>query len=160
MASQRVAPSAYAASRCVRGTCLSTSRASDEMNGVIITARINAAESIPSPIGGPENSGSCRHDAGVATSSLRTSGTSTNMPQSPYTIEGMAASSSVRKISGCLRRGGQSSDKYVAMPSEMGAAMSSARIDEYNVPQMNGLAPNSPETGSQISVIQNLKPNS
>ena len=41
-----------------------------------------------------------------------------------------------------------------AMPSAMGAAISSARIDEYSVPQMNGSAPNSPDTGSQISVRQ------
>src|SRR4026207_1959556 len=47
----------------------------------------------------------------------------------------------------------------MAMPSAIGPAMRSARTDEYSVPQMNGRAPNSPETGSQISVCQNWKPN-
>jgi len=45
------------------------------------------------------------------------------------------------------------------MPSATGAAMTSARIDEYSVPQMNGRAPNSPATGSQVSVLQKLRPN-
>ncbi len=160
IASHCVAPSAYAASRCWRGTCFSTSRASDEMNGVIITARISAADNIPSPSGGPVNNGNCRNDWGMATSSARTSGTSTNTPHRPYTIDGMAARSSVRKISGCRSIGGQSSDRYVATPSETGAAIRRASSDEYSVPQMNGRAPNSPETGSQVSVTQNLNPNS
>ncbi len=34
-----------------------------------------------------------------------------------------------------------------------------ARRDEYSVPQMNGSAPNSPATGSQIFPVQNRKPN-
>ena len=46
-----------------------------------------------------------------------------------------------------------------AMPSAIGVAMRSARIDEYSVPQMNGSAPNSPATGSQVSVRQKLRPN-
>ena len=46
-----------------------------------------------------------------------------------------------------------------AMPSAIGVAMSSASTDEYSVPQMNGSAPNSPDTGSQISVRQKSKPN-
>ena len=37
--------------------------------------------------------------------------------------------------------------------------MSSARIDEYSVPQMNGRAPKSPDTGSHVEVRQKLKPN-
>jgi len=46
-----------------------------------------------------------------------------------------------------------------AMPSAIGVAISSATIDEYSVPQMNGSAPNSPATGSQISVRQKDRPN-
>ncbi len=46
-----------------------------------------------------------------------------------------------------------------AMPSATGVAITSARIDEYIVPQMKGSAPNSPDTGSQISVRQKLNPN-
>ena len=37
--------------------------------------------------------------------------------------------------------------------------ISSASTEEYSVPQMNGSAPNSPATGSQISVRQKLSPN-
>ena len=38
-------------------------------------------------------------------------------------------------------------------------AISSARIDEYSVPQMKGSAPNSPATGSHVLVRQKSKPN-
>src|SRR5678815_4180965 len=46
IASQRVAPSAYAASRCDGGTALSTSRATDDVNGMTMTARMSAAETV------------------------------------------------------------------------------------------------------------------
>jgi hypothetical protein len=68
--------------------------------GITITARIRAADSIPTPRGGPENNGKARSTSGVDTSSDRTIGTSTKMPQSPYTIDGIAARSSVRNTSG------------------------------------------------------------
>ena len=71
----------------------------------------------------------------------------------------MAASSSVRNTSGCRSAAGQSSEMKIAMPSAIGVAISSASTDEYSVPQMNGSAPNSPATGSQISVRQKLSPN-
>ena len=32
-------------------------------------------------------------------------------------------------------------------------------MDEYSVPQMNGDAPNSPATGSQVEVLQKFRPN-
>ncbi len=41
----------------------------------------------------------------------------------------------------------------------MGVDSMSARTDEYSVPQMNGRAPNSPATGSHVSVIQKCQPN-
>ncbi len=110
MASHCVAPSAYAPSRCVRGTDFSTSRASDEMKGVTMIARMSAADSMPSPIGGPLKSGRARSDSGMAFSRSRTSGTSTKRPHRPYTIDGIAASSSVRKISGCRSDAGHSSE--------------------------------------------------
>src|SRR4051794_41402241 len=47
----------------------------------------------------------------------------------------------------------------IAMPSAIGVAISSARTDEYSVPQIKGNAPNSPDTGSQISVRQKFSPN-
>jgi len=46
-----------------------------------------------------------------------------------------------------------------AMPIAMGAAMQSANTDEYSVPQMKGSAPNSPDTGSQVDVVQKPNPN-
>ncbi len=70
------------------------------MNGVTMTARMSAADNRPSPIGGPLNSAVARSRSGMAVSRARTSGTSTKSPHSPYTIDGMAARSSVRKISG------------------------------------------------------------
>ena len=45
------------------------------------------------------------------------------------------------------------------MAVPIGVAISSASTDEYSVPQMNGSAPNSPDTGSQMSVRQKLRPN-
>jgi hypothetical protein len=48
----------------------------------------------------------------------------------PYTIDGMAASSSVRNTSGCLSQCGQSSEMNTAMPSAIGVASARARIDE------------------------------
>ena len=46
-----------------------------------------------------------------------------------------------------------------AIPSAIGVETSNARNDEYNVPQMNGSAPNSPDTGSHVLCVQNEKPN-
>ncbi len=83
IASHRVAPSAYAASRCACGTARSTSRAIEEVNGITMTARISAAASIPTPSGGPVKSGTPLSHSGVFTWNCRTSGTSTKTPQSP-----------------------------------------------------------------------------
>src|ERR1051325_10166034 len=47
----------------------------------------------------------------------------------------------------------------MAMPSAIGVARSSARSEEYSVPQMNGSAPNSPATGSHVFRVQKLRPN-
>ena len=46
-------------------------------------ARISAAESMPTPSGGPLNSGTLLSHSGVITCSWRTNGTSTKMPQRP-----------------------------------------------------------------------------
>ncbi len=45
------------------------------------------------------------------------------------------------------------------MPSAIGVANARASTEEYSVPQMKGRAPNSPDTGSQTSLIQNDSPN-
>src|SRR5262249_24746506 len=116
MASSRVAPNAYAPSRWATGTDFNTSRATDDENGITITARINAADSMPRPKGGPLKNGSALSAGGNATSIARTAGTRTKMPHTPYTIEGIAASNSVRNTSGGLRRSGQSSEMKIAMP--------------------------------------------
>ena len=45
-------------------------------------------------------------------------------------MDGIAASSSVRKTSGCRSQLGQSSEMNTAIPSAIGVANASARIDE------------------------------
>ena len=95
-----------------------------------ITDRISAADSMPRPSGGPVKSGSCRSECGIDVSIARTAGTRTKIPHNPYTIDGMAASSSVRKTSGCRSTAGQSSEMNTAMPSAIGVEMSRARTDE------------------------------
>ena len=52
------------------------------------------------------------------------------MPHRPYTIDGMAARSSVTKTSGLLSLLGASSEMKIAMPSAIGVEMMSARTDE------------------------------
>ena len=53
-----------AASRCVAAPPCSTSRATEDVNGITMMARISAAASIPTPSGGPEKSGSFRSPVG------------------------------------------------------------------------------------------------
>ena len=86
-------------------------------------------------------------------------GTSTKIPHSPYTMEGIAASNSVRNTRGCLSQAGHSSEMKTAMPNATGVARTSARIEEYSVPQMKGNAPNWPATGSHVWVRQKSSPN-
>ena len=45
-------------------------------------------------------------------------------------MDGMAASSSVKKTSGCLSHDGLSSEMKTAIPSAIGVEMTKARIDE------------------------------
>src|SRR5438552_3329125 len=46
----------------------------------------------------------------------------------------------------------------MAMPRAIGVARSNARIEEYSVPQMNGSAPKSPDTGTHVVPFQNDMP--
>lgn len=124
-----------------------------------ITASTSEAASMLTPTVGPLNIGMARTHSGRLSCSARTMGTSTKMPQRPYTMEGIAASSSVRKMSGERSQNGQMSDRNTAMPIATGVEIASARIDEYNVPQMNGKAPKSPCTGSHALLVQNENPN-
>ena len=48
-----------------------------------MTARISAAASMPTPTGGPLNSGNWRSIDGSDVSNARTAGTSTKMPHRP-----------------------------------------------------------------------------
>ena len=95
-----------------------------------MTARMSPAESIPTPRGGPWKSGTFFSQSGVDNSMLRTTGTRTNIPHTPYTIEGTAARSSVRKMRGCFRRWGESSERKIAIPRAMGVEITSAMSDE------------------------------
>ena len=74
-------------------------------------------------------------------------------------MDGIAASSSVRNVSGVRSHEGLSSERKIAMPSATGVASSNARNEEHSVPQMNGNAPKLPATGSQVDVSQNRRPN-
>src|SRR5258705_5793322 len=98
-----------------------------------MTARTSPAASIPTPSGGPEKSGVARMDSGVHVSSMRTNGTSTKMPHRPYTIEGMAASSSVRKISGERRIGGEKAQTQTERRSTDGRAGTIATYHAYHM---------------------------
>ena len=55
----------------------------DGNQGITITARMSAAESMPYPNGGPLNRGSVFNAGGIDVSKARTAGTRTNMPHRP-----------------------------------------------------------------------------
>ena len=84
----------------------STSRDTDEVNGTIMMASTRPAVSMPTPTGGPLKSGSCRRQA-VSRSPGSDGRDQHENPHNPYTIEGIAASNSVRNTSGCRSRAGQ-----------------------------------------------------
>ena len=65
---------------------------------------------------------------------VRSTGSSTKMPQSPYTTLGIAANRSTRNATGCRILGGANSERNTATPSASGAAMIKATIDETSVP--------------------------
>src|SRR5581483_8367318 len=71
----------------------------------------------------------------------------------------MAASNSMRNDKGVFSHPGHISVMNTAAPTESGTAMTSARIDETNVPKTNGSAPKSPDTGSQFELKKNFQPN-
>jgi len=62
---------------------LSTSRATDDVNGITMMARIRPAASMPTPSGGPLKIGRSLNVAGIEVSIARTAGTRTKMPQRP-----------------------------------------------------------------------------
>src|SRR5262249_36036417 len=71
----------------------------------------------------------------------------------------MAANISINDTSGCRIHKGASSVRYAAVAIPNGTAIRSAIREETNVPYMNGNAPNSSATGSQVDVTRNRTPN-
>src|ERR1035438_1016341 len=72
---------------------------------------------------------------------------------------GIAASSSIRKVSALERRAGASSERNIAAPSPSGVEISRARNDVTTVPKMNGNAPKSSVTGFHWEEVRNPQPN-
>ena len=135
IASARVAPIASAASRRLPGSASRIWRDSEMMVGDTMTASTIPAFSIPIPNGKPRKSGrNPRWATSQGSSALRSHGASTNRPQIPYTMLGIAASSSTRNATASPRRGGASSARKTAVPTPSGRASVSARADETIVP--------------------------
>ncbi len=131
MASQRVAPSAYAPSRCACGTDLSTSRATDELNGMTMIARISAADSMPTPSGGPLKSGRAAHP--LRRRDLELADERHQDEDAPEAVDdrrnrGQQLGQEDERL--CGGRFGASSEMKMAMPSAIGVEMRSARTDE------------------------------
>ena len=94
--SQRVAPSAYAASRWLCGTARITSLDTDEMIGRSMIARITPPASSPIPYAGPLNSGSRPNaPASAGSTTRRSQGAITKTPHRPRMTLGMDARSSM-----------------------------------------------------------------
>ena len=86
IASHRVAPSASAASRCERGTAISTSRETAAMYGSTMIARISPAASTLGPYAGPAKKGvdpRCSVSRRKGISPVRSIGTRKKTPQRP-----------------------------------------------------------------------------
>ena len=96
--SQRVAPSASAASSCRRGVCRKISRDTAVMIGRIMTARTTEAEArfFIGAVGSPAKSGMKPRFLLRNMYSGSRRGTSQTPPQRPKTTEGTAASRSIR----------------------------------------------------------------
>ena len=96
-------PIPYADSFSSTGVTSNTSRITDAMYGMIMIARITPA-GMPIPIGGPAVSGPSTHvlnrrPIGFWKYSAKI-GANTSRPHMPYTIDGIAASSSIAMPSG------------------------------------------------------------
>ena len=130
------------ASRCEEGTATRISREIVTIVGRIMIARMTPAAKSPIPNAGPLKIGiqpklSTMNDSTVT---LR-NGPRTKTPQRPMTTEGIAASSSMTKVSGTEIRLGAYSARKIAVSNPIGAAMTIAIADERMVPAMKGSAP-------------------
>src|ERR1051326_8074297 len=137
--SQRVAPSASAASFSDGGVVSMTSRDSDVMIGVIMIARMIPAvrNERPSP--------KCCD--------------STSTPHRPNTTDGTTASRSIRYTIGFLSRGGATWVMNSATPRLTGTASASAIAAVYSVPHTNGSAPKMSSAGDHRVEVKNALPN-
>ncbi len=129
----------YADSFSSTGVTSNTSRITDAMYGMIMIARITPAARMPIPIGAPDVSGPMTHTSlnrrpiGFWKYSAKI-GANTSRPHMPYTIDGIAASSSIAMPSGRRSHTGDSSVRNSAMPKLTGTAMTSAMTDVTIVP--------------------------
>ncbi len=90
--------------------------------------------------------------------SLR-NGSITKMPHNPRMTLGMAASISMRKISGWRTQFGANSVRNTAVATAKGVAMMSASTEVTSVPKMKGNAAYSFSTGFQTEFVRNPNPN-
>ena len=135
VASQCVAPSANAASRCSTGTASSTSRETERMNGTAMMASTRPAARNPTPYIGPWNSGRKPSvDFKNGSTTFLSTGTRTKMPSKPKITLGTAASSSMTNVRASEMRGGASSARKIAAPTPSGTAISRATAEVTTVP--------------------------
>ena len=72
---------------------------------------------------------------------------------------GIAARSSIRKVSVLEMPAGANSERKMAEPNPKGTEIRSASTDVTTVPYTNGKAPNSSVTGFQVVENRKAKPN-
>ena len=133
--SQRVEPSASAASSCSGGTLTKSSRQTPAMIGTAMIARITPATKIPLAPGCPPNNGMKPRVlwSHGSTWSAR-NGPSTRMPQSPRTTVGIAASISTNEPTTSRIPLGASSLRKSAIAMARGVAISRAMSEVTAVP--------------------------
>ena len=141
MVSQRVEPSARAASRWEFGMARKTSRVTAAMVGMIIMVRISPAARREEPLAGmgpvkktPMNGTRPSVAPRKLPIGVTTWGRKTKMPHTPYTTLGIAARSSTSQLSGVRSQAGQSSARKMAIPTLMGTARRMATSEVINVP--------------------------
>ena len=140
--SQRVQPSASAASFCPAGVVSKTSRVMTVMIGVIINARIRPQVKRERPDPPPPPLADSRLPMigiGCATPAARSNqcwriGASVSTPHRPNTTEGTAARRSTRKTTGRRSQRGAYSVTNRAMPTLTGTAKTTATTEEMTVP--------------------------
>ena len=138
----RVAPSASAASRSAVGTLAIAVRLRATMVGNVITARTTEARRTLGPYATPRKNhpiaGIERRDGST---SRANTGESTSNPQSPTTMLGTAARSSIAAESGAAIQRGAISAREIAAPSPIGITIANDRAVVTTVPTTRRPAP-------------------